>query len=61
MLRYSSQRKLYMWLKVSSEASPIENERKQALKLVNEVVTVMPATWSPSLDKQVAEHLERFH
>jgi TPR repeat protein len=52
--------KLYMWLQVTAQASTDQAERDSIGDMLEQVQLVMPASWKPALDQQVAEHLQTF-
>jgi TPR repeat protein len=49
--------KAYLWLSATAQRSqdPVELERTRAM--LEQVRAIMPATWAPTLDARVAEHL----
>jgi TPR repeat protein len=52
--------KLYMWLQVTLQSSTDKAERDSVGDMLEQVQLVMPATWKPALDQQIAEHLQTF-
>lgn len=52
--------KVYLWTKAAKARSNNSEQRAQAENLEAQVLAVMPASWRPALDKQVAEHLSKY-
>lgn len=52
--------KIYLWTSAAKARGNAPDERAEAEKIQAQVLTVMPATWRPGLDKQVAEHLAKY-
>jgi TPR repeat protein len=50
--------KVYLWTE-AAKARGTPSQRADALKLEAQVLALMPASWRPTLDKQVAAHLAR--
>lgn len=51
--------KIYLWTAAAKARSTTPEQAAEAEKLETRVLAVMPASWRPELDKQVAEHLAK--
>lgn len=52
--------KIYLWTSAAKARSNAPEERAEAEKIQAQVLAVMPASWRPNLDKQVAAHLAKY-
>jgi uncharacterized protein len=52
--------KAYLWLSATLKRSQHFAEKEQAKAMLQEVLGIMPASWKPTLDQQVVEHLAKF-
>ncbi len=52
--------KIYLWTSAAKARSDKPEERAEAEKIEAQVLTVMPASWRPDLDKQVFAHLAKY-
>lgn len=51
--------KVYLWTAAAKARATEAWQREAALAMEAQVLAVMPASWRPALDKQVAEHLRQ--
>lgn len=52
--------KIYMWNSAAKATSSDPQQQTEIARIEKLVLTVMPPTWKPDLDKRVAEHLAKF-
>lgn len=52
--------KAYLWTAAAKLRGSTPDERAAAEKIETQILAVMPATWQPDLDKQVAAHLAKY-
>lgn len=52
--------KVYLWTSAARASLAVPRLQAEADKLMAQALGVMPASWRPDLDRQVAEHLARF-
>lgn len=52
--------KIYLWSAAAKARSTVPDQIAEAEKLETQVLAVMPPTWRPKLDQQVAEHVAKY-
>ncbi len=52
--------KAYLWLTATAKMSIDKDELSKAAHMLKQVLKIIPATWLPSLDKTVSEHLAKY-
>lgn len=52
--------KLYLWLSAAKARAPDDVQRAEITRIEAMVLAVMPASWRPGLDQQVAAHLAKY-
>lgn len=52
--------KIYLWTAAAKARADNDDQRKRIARIETLLDPVLPATWRPDLDKQVAEHLARY-
>ncbi len=60
MLSAKDLAKAYLWLSATLKRSTDREEKKKALEMLKEVCTVMPQSWVPALNSELAEHLRKY-
>lgn len=53
--------KIYMWNSAAKARATVENQQAEISRIEALVLSVMPPTWRPDLDKKVAEHLAKYN
>lgn len=52
--------KIYLWSAAAEARAPDSTQRAAAHDILTQVLAVMPASWRPTLDQQVAAHLSQY-